>query len=120
MDNIPGLENDKIGIITTYKKQVEKLNEKFGAHILKGLEISTVDSFQGKEKDIIILSTVYFTQCLSLLSCYFQNKLNSFLNVFKCLFFGISFADSGRNFKALGGIASFIRFFKFNCEPHRY
>lgn len=59
MDNIPDLENDKIGIITTYRKQVEKLNEKFGAHILKGLEISTVDSFQGKEKDIIILSTVY-------------------------------------------------------------
>lgn len=59
MRNIPKLENRKIGIITTYRKQVEKLNEKFGSQILNNLEINTVDSFQGKEKDVIILSTVY-------------------------------------------------------------
>lgn len=59
MANIPDLENENIGIITTYRKQVEKLNEKFGSQILNNLEINTVDSFQGKEKDIIILSTVY-------------------------------------------------------------
>jgi superfamily I DNA and/or RNA helicase len=56
---IPNLNNENIGIIATYRKQVEKLNERFGDEILKGLEISTVDSFQGKEKDIIIFSTVY-------------------------------------------------------------
>lgn len=59
MENIPQLKNENIGIITTYRKQVEKLNEIFGQQILDGLEISTVDSFQGKEKDIIIFSTVY-------------------------------------------------------------
>jgi hypothetical protein len=47
---------------------------------------------------------------------YFQNKLDSFLYVFKCLFLSISFADSCRNFKALGGIASFFRLFKFNMK----
>jgi DNA replication ATP-dependent helicase Dna2 len=56
---VPELENENIGIIASYRKQVEKLNERFSEEILNGLEINTVDSFQGKEKDIIIFSTVY-------------------------------------------------------------
>lgn len=44
-----------VGIITTYKSQREKLKEKIGKRYL---EISTVDSYQGREKDIIIYSVV--------------------------------------------------------------
>jgi|GEM_PF-7031250 len=47
----------------------------------------------------------YFTQHLSLFSGNFQNKLKSFFDVFKRLFFCISFTDSDRNFKALGGVS---------------
>lgn len=61
---LPSLKNEQIGIIATYRKQVEKLNEIFGDETLNGLEISTVDSFQGKEKEIIIFSTVYAPQTL--------------------------------------------------------
>ncbi|NUJ97501.1 AAA family ATPase [Candidatus Gracilibacteria bacterium] len=47
-------EKDDIGIITPFRKQVEKLNSVFG----KTIDIDTVHKFQGREKDIIIFSTV--------------------------------------------------------------
>lgn len=50
------LETD-IGIISPYKAQRDKLREQFeNAH--PKIEIGTVDSFQGREKKIIIMSTV--------------------------------------------------------------
>ena len=54
----------RVGIISPYTEQVKLLKTTFesaGLKIQGGLddiEIATVDSFQGKEKDIIILSTV--------------------------------------------------------------
>ncbi|MGF3521587.1 MAG: AAA domain-containing protein, partial [Candidatus Bathyarchaeia archaeon] len=47
-----GIERKQIGIIAPYQKQVKRLKSK----INDGAEVSTVDSFQGKEKDIIIFS----------------------------------------------------------------
>ncbi|MCH8518314.1 AAA family ATPase [Candidatus Gracilibacteria bacterium] len=47
-------EKDDIGIITPFRKQVEKLNSIIGETI----DIDTVHKFQGREKDIIIFSTV--------------------------------------------------------------
>ena len=44
---------DEIGIITPYNDQVKKLSEQ-----IPGIEAATVHKFQGREKDIIILSTV--------------------------------------------------------------
>jgi superfamily I DNA and/or RNA helicase len=51
----------KIGIISFYKKQIDIINkdlEEFPQDILSLIECNTVDSFQGKEFDIVILSTV--------------------------------------------------------------
>ena len=45
-----------IGIISMYRAQKDLLSEKFAS--IENIEVGTVDSFQGKEKDIIILSTV--------------------------------------------------------------
>lgn len=73
---LPDLKNENVGIITPYRKQVEKLNKLLGDEILNGLEISTVDSFQGKEKDIIIFSTVYAPKGL-------QKRKKDAPNVFK-------------------------------------
>ncbi|ORX41915.1 P-loop containing nucleoside triphosphate hydrolase protein, partial [Piromyces finnis] len=52
----------KLGIVTPYRGQVRKLRSHFihlfGKTILKYIEINTVDSFQGQEKDIIFFSCV--------------------------------------------------------------
>jgi len=50
---------DNIGVITPYNGQVTVLRELRARHeSLKNLEISTVDGFQGREKEAIIISTV--------------------------------------------------------------
>jgi len=45
------------GIITFYKAQVELINEK-ASRVFPGIKVSTVDSFQGDENDVIIISCV--------------------------------------------------------------
>jgi senataxin len=50
-----------VGVITPYVAQVTALQEKCGKydnHDLLSVQVQTIDSFQGGEKDIIILSTV--------------------------------------------------------------
>ncbi|KAJ3025695.1 UNVERIFIED_CONTAM: DEAD-box type RNA helicase [Siphonaria sp. JEL0065] len=52
----------RIGVITPYRMQMlkmkDKFKEKFGENVLDFVDINTIDAFQGREKDIIILSTV--------------------------------------------------------------
>ncbi|KAJ1290242.1 hypothetical protein BS78_02G228000 [Paspalum vaginatum] len=52
----------KIGIITPYRSQLSLLRSKFthffGPEIVAEMEINTVDGFQGREVDILLLSTV--------------------------------------------------------------
>lgn len=52
----------RIAIITGYKSQVDKIRSAFvtwfGDAILEHVSINTVDSYQGQEKDIVILSCV--------------------------------------------------------------
>uniref|UniRef100_A0A0E0E8H0 Uncharacterized protein n=1 Tax=Oryza meridionalis TaxID=40149 RepID=A0A0E0E8H0_9ORYZ len=52
----------KIGIITPYRSQLSLLrsrfNSFFGPEIVAEMEINTVDGFQGREVDILVLSTV--------------------------------------------------------------
>jgi len=64
---VPGLRNVTIGVIAFYNNQVSLINDRLqGYHRLmnwmkKGnitIQVSTVDGFQGSEKDIIILSCV--------------------------------------------------------------
>ena len=62
--NIQILENYKFAIICPYKSQVIKFREFkkadkfFSNQKVNDIEINTVDSFQGQERDIIIFSTV--------------------------------------------------------------
>jgi ATP-dependent RNA/DNA helicase IGHMBP2 len=53
-----GIEKKQIGIITPYSAQVNTLRDIFNIEEYKELEISTVDGFQGREKEIIVLSLV--------------------------------------------------------------
>jgi hypothetical protein len=52
----------RIGVITPYKQQTKEIKRElvrsFGGGVLKSVEVSTVDGFQGQEKDIIIFSCV--------------------------------------------------------------
>ncbi|KAI4387118.1 hypothetical protein MLD38_004973 [Melastoma candidum] len=52
----------RIGIITPYKRQLSLLRSRlvasFGSNVVSEMELNTVDGFQGREVDILILSTV--------------------------------------------------------------
>lgn len=52
------LDIEKIGVISPYFDQVELIEEKVKSKFNKMPEISTVDGFQGKEKEVIIISNV--------------------------------------------------------------
>lgn len=85
-----------IGVISLYASQVIALKENIGriqTGELLSVEVKTVDSFQGDEKDIIILSTV---------------RNNKFGN--------IGFLDSGGRANVALTRARYITFFPFrNC-----
>ena len=57
---ICGLSNASIGVITPFRSQLRILNENPALHESrsKGLEICTIDRFQGRDKSIIIISLV--------------------------------------------------------------
>jgi len=48
----------KVGIITLYNEQVGRLRDKFKKAGHRSVDISTVDGFQGREKEIIFVSCV--------------------------------------------------------------
>ncbi len=50
-----GMNPDQIAIITPYDDQVDLINRKIGT---EDLEVDTVDGFQGREKEAVILSLV--------------------------------------------------------------
>lgn len=52
-----GLKQHQIAVITPYKAQVAKLMSEMGEKWLD-IEVGTVDGFQGKEKEVVLLSLV--------------------------------------------------------------
>jgi regulator of nonsense transcripts 1 len=54
------VDRKDIGIITPYKRQIEELNKVINDGVMEEnkIEINTVDSYQGREKEYIIFSTV--------------------------------------------------------------
>ncbi len=69
-----------VGVITPYKHQVRALRREFsmllGSAAGKALEISTVDGFQGREKNVIIVSCVRANQSGGVGFLRDQNRLN--------------------------------------------
>ncbi|KAI6659322.1 DNA replication ATP-dependent helicase/nuclease DNA2 [Oopsacas minuta] len=53
-----GILGSQIGIISPYRQQVALLDSAINCELRVPIEISTVDSFQGRDKDCIIVSTV--------------------------------------------------------------
>jgi superfamily I DNA and/or RNA helicase len=52
---IAGNIDSSVGIISPYRLQTDKLKEVIGK---RGIEVDTVHKYQGREKDVIILTTV--------------------------------------------------------------
>jgi DNA replication ATP-dependent helicase Dna2 len=55
-----GLDASSIGVISPFRAQLRLLNEKhgFGTKSENKVEISTIDRFQGRDKDVVIISFV--------------------------------------------------------------
>lgn len=53
-----GLRPEQLGIITPYRRQIEKLNVLFESCKLQPCKIATMEEFQGDEREVIIISTV--------------------------------------------------------------
>lgn len=53
-----GLPCHDIGVVTPYAAQVAHLNQSLSELVAMGLEIDSVDGFQGREKEVILVSTV--------------------------------------------------------------
>ncbi|CAG8556535.1 10524_t:CDS:2 [Diversispora eburnea] len=53
---VGGVHQKEIGIITPFRHQIKLLTQKFKG--LTDIEISTVDKFQGREKEVIVISLV--------------------------------------------------------------
>eukprot|EP00667_Euglena_gracilis_P004880 EG_transcript_4909 len=53
-----GLSPDAVGVITPYSAQVSLLKELLRTAEMSSVEVSTVDGFQGREKEAIVLSMV--------------------------------------------------------------
>lgn len=52
------IQSDQIGVISLYKYQSDLISRALSDNGMASVQSATVDSFQGSEKDIIILSTV--------------------------------------------------------------
>lgn len=52
------IEQNHIGIVTPFKQQQMKINMELEKRNWKDITVGTVETFQGREKEIIILSTV--------------------------------------------------------------
>ena len=53
-----GVAPGELALISPYDAQVQRLRHLLAAHLDDGLEIDTVDGFQGREKDAVIVSLV--------------------------------------------------------------
>jgi len=58
------LSQGDIGIITPYRKQVEKIKKLFKKQKWDGITVGSVEEFQGQERLVIIISTVRSTMAL--------------------------------------------------------
>ncbi|KRY20491.1 DNA replication ATP-dependent helicase/nuclease DNA2, partial [Trichinella patagoniensis] len=54
-----GLDDDEIGVMSIFKTQVECIRRSLKSLGSNGIEVNTVDQYQGKDKDVIIVSLVW-------------------------------------------------------------
>merc|ERR1711910_220161 len=55
---MPGIMEEDIGVITPYRRQVQKIRGRLLEKNRRGVTVGTTEEFQGQERKVIILSTV--------------------------------------------------------------
>jgi len=100
------VDMDKVGIITPFREQAKRIREKV-ENASKEVEVSTVDAFQGREKDVIIFS-VTSTKSFRFVSD--ENRLNVALTrpKYKLIVIGNAIRIKDANNKLL--IKRFLRY----------
>lgn len=74
-----------IGVITPYTRQVKEIVEKLSTtQVPKGVEIRTVDGFQGREKNIILISLVRSNSDNEIGFLISEQRMNVLLTRAKC------------------------------------
>ena len=74
-----------IGVITPYTRQVKEISEKLPNYqIPKGVEVRTVDGFQGREENIILISLVRSNDENEIGFLDNQQRMNVLLTRAKC------------------------------------
>ena len=58
LTNLDGWQNQSVAIITPYKAQLHRLKQEIQMNKIERVEVTTIDGFQGREKDVIIFSSV--------------------------------------------------------------
>jgi superfamily I DNA and/or RNA helicase len=53
-----GLAPAQVAVVSPNEAQVQRLRQPLGAHLDGGLEVDTVDGFQGREKEAVVVSLV--------------------------------------------------------------
>ncbi|MCG3653489.1 AAA domain-containing protein [Aliarcobacter butzleri] len=104
---LPNLNDSSIGIISPFRKQVNKINEEYKNN--KEIEVDTVHKYQGREKNIIILSTVVtdedeFADDMNLLNVAVSRAVDK-------LYVVVSDREKNQNMKDLVG---YIKY--YNCD----
>ncbi|MCG3650680.1 AAA domain-containing protein [Aliarcobacter butzleri] len=104
---LPNLNDSSIGIISPFRKQVNKINEEYNNN--KEIEVDTVHKYQGREKNIIILSTVVndedeFADDKNLLNVAISRAVDK-------LYVVVSDREKNQNMKDLVG---YIKY--YNCD----
>jgi putative helicase MOV10L1 len=79
------VEVQHIGIIAPYRKQVEKIRLLLDSFGVNGIKIGSVEEFQGQERRVIILSTVFTNGTrigiyLPIITLFLQGSFDCFSN----------------------------------------
>ncbi|HSN92253.1 MAG TPA: AAA domain-containing protein, partial [Anaeromyxobacteraceae bacterium] len=53
-----GLAAEEVAVISPYEAQVQRLRQLLAPHVDGGMEVDTVDGFQGREKEAVVVSLV--------------------------------------------------------------
>ena len=64
------VDEDDIGIITPYRKQVQKLKWRLEERGMTDITVGTTEEFQGQERKVIIVSTVRYDAFLAKFCIY--------------------------------------------------
>lgn len=102
-NNIKVAQTD-IGIVTPYKRQMHRIKECLMVRDWENIEVGTVETFQGREKRVIIITTVRAQRSLLLQNREYELgfvKSEKVMHLFKIYFYSSSMLNlfiSSKNF----------------------